>query len=236
MRKENLLKSRYIIYLVLLLFFVACSKDNELFSESSPVVVTHDGKLSGRLKHGKEIEAEDGDRNSWFVGEAVVNEVDKIDITLRKSPTNQFHLGCSGVNNGVFSLNLKNPPEEYFRSIDEFIYIDKEGLTISERNANMFDYLYPELYKDGSPIGTIRLASGVNKSVYYNIIYVDRDVSITGTYVYLHYFNVEYNVYFKKGWNVVATSHNFDEESTTKTYMFNTINDYQELDWVYLLK
>lgn len=234
MRNKKLLLSSTISYLVLMLLFIACSKDKELFSESFPVVVTHDGKFSGRLKHGKEIEPEYGDRNSWFVGKTVTNEVDKIDITHRESPTNQFHLGCTGVNNGSFSLNLKDPPDEFFRSINDFIYLGKEGLTISDPDANMYDYLYPHVYKDDSYIGTIRLASGINKSVYYNIIYVDRDVDITGTYNYFHYQTTVYNVYFKKGWNVVATSHVFDEESNATTYMIKIINDFQELDWVLL--
>lgn len=232
--KKNLLISSTIAYLVLMLLFIACSKDNEVLSEFFPVVVTHDGKFSGRLKHGKEIEAEKGDKNSWFVGKVVTNEVDKIDITHHEGPNNKFHLGCSGVINGRFSLNLKNPPNEFLRSINDFIYIGIEDLTISDPDAKMYDYLHPYVYKEDSYIGTICLASEINNSVYYNIIYVDRDVNITGTYNYFHYQTTVYNVYFKKGWNVVATSNVFDEKSNTTTYMIEIINDLQELDWVLL--
>ncbi|MDR3351304.1 MAG: DUF4595 domain-containing protein [Prevotellaceae bacterium] len=104
---------------------------------------------------------------------------------------------------GSFTVNLPASVEDkYLLGFDV-----PSGVTISNRNVKERP-AYFEAWKSGQPVGHIYHGFGASNAGGY-LLYVDGDVSITGTGARNGY-STEYRVNAKKGWNMVYES----DEST----------------------
>ena len=107
--------------------------------------------------------------------------------------------------NGKFTLTLPVPANKYLEDIDDEA---PEGATITPSDAK---WAYARFYlKKASQIGRIVLYyEGTTSYVVVSYMYVDKDMSITGTYSEEDdgdVFIFTYNAKLKKGWNAfIAT-------------------------------
>lgn len=111
MSKGATIAFNFTALLLVAMLFTACDKEDESSpgSDTVPMVVTHDGKLSGRLKLGMRYEDEASNRYKWIIGKNVSDEIDRIEEVFHQN-MEIYELGESKVDNGHFSLTLKSPP------------------------------------------------------------------------------------------------------------------------------
>lgn len=206
MKKWNLLS----VLLLLAIAFTACDNNDEPAAGSS---ITSDGKISGKLQF-----VEWNDDGELVIDKAVNNEIDSIGVFLFNNyDTDVIFLTGDKVSNGSFSLQLPEPPTAYLYVLADEInndiaddiangnYIEGEIKT-SNKDAK-YTSIDISVYKNGKYIGSVYRFS-IKEEAEADLIYVDRKVNITGTYISYYnysgndqYYKDEYNVYFNKGWN-----------------------------------
>ncbi|MDR1225999.1 MAG: hypothetical protein LBK47_03770 [Prevotellaceae bacterium] len=176
--------------------FSSCSKDDEGESNvtgnaGDPSVHT-DGKISGKI----------------------VNMPDDInDFVLKcqfQNLTSSAALDAP-VNNGEFSFTLPTPSDEQLKAFDKsFFYGEIPNVSSDARYVQAYFFIFPEnsakkfeLRWYESQDGATRL----NKNIWVEFWYVDKDVVITGEVTHGAEPTNMYNLNLKKGWNKVLHSY-----------------------------
>jgi len=146
----------------------------------------------------------------------VTNEVDEIKGYFYEEPSygeeDYMIAGEAPVSNGKFSITLKAPTAEYLENITDEM---PESLTISDRNAK-WGFLNLEGYKNEEYVSYIEMyPANLSEETEYSLMYVDRDVTIKGSFAEGYYddeyytkgddtYAITVNLNFKKGWNVTT--------------------------------
>ena len=185
-----------------------------------------DNTISGTLK--RVIDNYDG---RYFDGD-VTDEIDEIRGFVYNEDTDEDVLaGSSPVSNGRFSIKLD---ASKLGGLEDITHEMPETLTISDRNAK-WGNLELEGFKGGYYETEINIyPANLSERIEYNLMYVDRDVTISGSYVMDNRnddepehrnddgrydkpaefekrntksddeFRVSTNMNLKKGWNVIV--------------------------------
>ena len=234
--------------------FVACDEtnngdengDNGNGGGNTTAIV--DNTISGTLK--RVIDNYDG---RYFDGD-VTNEIDEVRGFVYNEDTDEdVPAGSSPVSNGRFSIKLD---ASKLGGLEDITHEMPETLTISDRNAK-WGNLWLEGFKDGYYEGMIRMyPANLSEEMDFNLMYVDRDVTISGSYVMDNRnddepehrnddgrydkpaefekrntksddeFRVSTNMNLKKGWNVIE-QRKVDANNGTMT----TNNTFTNIVW-----
>ena len=172
---------------------VACNKDDDKEAESG----AFDGKIEATVVNGSQL--------NGVIG--------TVQLVYFDGKENNFHTLASGTwSNGGFSLNL---PE----TIHSRYLINIEGVfggEISDTRTNVAiiryrresDFYIVGFKSNGGAVVFHRVDRSINSSMWAMHMYVDRDVTITGS-------NYD-NISLKKGWNIMYTNPNAGGKITTK--------------------
>lgn len=205
--------------------FMGCSDDDGGGSS-----ITSDGKISGTLTIIEEYYDDDDEMYKYEIKESVSNEVDEIALCSEESSSGyDVVLEKFAVSNGKFTITLPSSiSSKYLENVmDEFEYEIENGgdIQISDEDANLGFIWFASLKND-------EVNGYVDKTSYSNgaytgevlYVYVDRGVTIKGTYVNMEeytditytYIN-EYDVKFNKGWNTLVAKRTLNTTNTTWT-------------------
>jgi outer membrane murein-binding lipoprotein Lpp len=152
------------------------------------------------------------------------SKIDSVKAMAYPAETSQYNfIGTAIANakyaNGGFTLTLPEKLDDQYLELVDMTDI-REGLEVSDNN---FKTCFVNLiaYKSGVPVGGMIYSNqGGDSGSGAEFIYVDRNVSITGSGSEDEY-DYTYNVSIKKGWNILyyienSTSTRSSEEYTSK--------------------
>ena len=156
-----------------------------------------------------EKDSKGGGEGGGFVIEAKNVMGDNEDIAtvkaIMETEYEKYDLATGNYKNNGFKITLPTPLNStYLLGVEEDL---EEGVTVSDPNAKIGGVSYVSGYdKDDHEIGIFQYY-GIASNEYWYIFYtyVDRDVAITGNYIYEDdelYETGVYDMALKKGWNV----------------------------------
>jgi hypothetical protein len=169
--------------------FTGCKKDDEDGGDTSVIA---DNKITATVS-------------------GVPNRVDSVYLTTE----NGSILARAGFENGGFTLVLPDsPPARYLNEgIDNNLL---RGATFSDPSAKGFRISIEARNENGVYEGDFYLIKG-EEEVYSEIVYADRDVTVTGTYNGSEYIET-YNCHLKKGWNYVYDVYKGEDDKGNYLY------------------
>lgn len=163
-------------------------------------------------------------------GSAYNSLIDNVKALINKeNDDNEYEVASGSYANGGFALNLpQNVLNDQLENITEVM---PEIVTISNKNAKMGD-AYIVGYKSGTQVGMFWYSNyppdtEVSSGCYTIFVYVDADVTITGSYSEMdgEYTHEElYDASLKKGWNTLYCDFSDSPSTKTATATFTTNN------------
>jgi hypothetical protein len=198
---NNNMKKNFKMMAFVCLFTVAalisCSKDDD-----------NNGADSGAISNVLTVVVENGSNHNSMI------DVVKL---LAFGTNGEDVLAESDYTDGRFTLNLPNPlGSQYLNPVGDIA--PYSGITVSNRNVKIGDAALCA-FKENEETGYFYTASGNWEG---ELVYVDGDVSITGTYsdteeedgvTYTE--TIRYNMNLKKGWNIFYSKSTEDGNTET---------------------
>ncbi len=150
------------------------------------------------------------------------DQVDEVCLDAYTSEWLRETLAKAEFKNDGFTLELPDPgTSQYLKLLSEFVPSE----TLSDPAA-MCHLGESELYayKDGSWNGYFKYGNFEDDyGTYVHFWYVDRDVTIRGTFPDVVFFIEQYNCYLKKGWNCVAVVYKGSDRRGKNIFEYTTM-------------
>jgi hypothetical protein len=122
------------------------------------------------------------------------------------------------ISNGKVTINLGTPKSYYMKD-----FVPRDGVTLTPSNAKLFTFAdsdSPQFYTSGGQYFLYCIKGSISNYVNAQLVYVDKDITMTGTDSYL----TTYDVSMEKGWNYLIFSSSSGTTFTSSTTLPSGFN------------
>jgi hypothetical protein len=189
----------------------SCDKDDDGDDkkDENPTSVIADNTITATVENGNSYNDE------IDTVKAVIVLSMKYDSETGKDRIEYYEVARSAYSNGKFTLKLpETVSDSYLSGFDEMWDGEgiPDGVTVNNTNVKV-EFMDIFAYKSGKIVGRFYAGYTNEPEILTGYVYVNGDVSITGTDVD----GDKYNLHFKKGWNIEYMIDNDDtNEETTQ--------------------
>jgi hypothetical protein len=207
---ERIFFKKAIVCLFTVVALCSCNKDDDDFNST-----VANNTITAKVENGSRLGVDEVSVKIWYE---------------TGSSWNVYEVVISDYNSGEFTLNLPSTVSDKYLSPDESLDdLSDDGVKVSNPGVKT-GWAYFEAYDSGDNTGEFIYATGTSSSDWYGqLVYVNGDLSITGTYMATistvtngeitdtKDYPQKYSIHLKKGWNMLYEKDTDDNyERTTK--------------------